>query len=259
MIEGWGEPHQSWMGIRCTEAKLAQKFIEEGSIKFGTPQNWVEQASENIGRGDPYEGLIATAPQRDTIKLNELRKKHPGLIENVYDGQIILRSKRSMNLPAFCYYSISNDIFKCPSEPGEHIVRGHIPKEYFKDFKDPNPAFVMFKLAVFHSRLVNWLQKHGVPPNAIIISKIQYYEFEPGMWTEINANRPMELFCKCNRFKVQNEERIVINTDDKDVLKLLSEPIKIGSLKDIAQVADHAELEQEHGIDVRMSMTIEAR
>ena len=259
MIEGWGEPYQSWMGLRCTEAKWVQAFIEEGSIKFGTPQKWVNEASENIGRGDPYEGLIATAPQNDTKRIYELRKQHPGLIEDKHDGQIILRSERSMKLPAYCYYCISNDFFKCPSEPGEHTVSGHIPAEYFKDFRDPDPAFVMFKLAEFHRRLINWLKNHGVSENAIMIRKIQYYEFEPGMWIEINEDQPMELFCKCSRFRVQNEGRIVINTDDKDVLELLSQPIKIGCLKDIAQGADHAVLEQKHGIDVSMQFRIEAR
>lgn len=254
----WGNPNESWLGIRCTEKKWAEKFIEEGSIKFGTAYKWIKEGKNDIGRGDPYEGLIAMAPAHDKGMLLKIRSKYPSLIEDNFKGKIIFRSQRDIHLPVFCYYSITNKHFVCPSEEGNNILEGKIPKEYFQDFKDNEPTFVIFKLAEFHSRLKGWLLNHGVKESSILLNKMQYY----GMQEELidrNVVEPYELFYKWDRFKIQQEDRIVINTEDRKILELLSEPIKIGPLNDISELADHAEIEQRDGLEVKMRAIIKFR
>ena len=52
----WNEPISYFMFMRFTSQKYAQAFINSGSIKFGTPNSWVEYAKQPGKRGDKKEG-----------------------------------------------------------------------------------------------------------------------------------------------------------------------------------------------------------
>lgn len=49
----WANPDEFTLAMRCTTVNYANKFIEEGSIKFNTSDSWVKYAITNgEGRGD---------------------------------------------------------------------------------------------------------------------------------------------------------------------------------------------------------------
>ena len=257
-INGWKNPKQSWIGIRCTEETFAKSFVEEGEIKFSSPQSWVDHAKENIGRGDPYEGMVACSPEYDFERLSKLRAKYPELRQDRYNGTVIFRRPADMILPCFCYYSLSSKLFKCPTTPGVHSLPFHIPTEYFSGFDDAKPAIVIFRISEFHQLLLNYLLSHGVKREEILIQKVQYFEHDSGMWIDINCLSPQELFCKTSQFRVQQEDRIVINSSKLEIQKLFENTIKIGDLRTISQYCNNAQLEKEHGLDVTMKVRVEA-
>ncbi len=81
----------------------------------------------------------------------------------------------------------------------------------------------------------------GLKRREIIITGVRYFDFEKyGQfgWWDFGRNPPMELAIKHKRFESQSEARIIINTDDIRMRRILEKPIEIGSLKDIASVSN---------------------
>ena len=162
-----------------------------------------------------------------------------------------------MQLPCICFYGLKTDAFPPPQNEGRNRISTYIDAKYFRDFADnaspaeiaalppkKQPAIAVIKdWAEFVRRLKAKLNSIGVPDECILVSPVQYFDFSPystdDSWVDLNCTPPKELFVKSKQdFEYQNELRIVIDTDDPTILDLLSNPIEIGNLSDIAAVAE---------------------
>ncbi|KGE17261.1 hypothetical protein [Paenibacillus wynnii] len=73
----WVKPESFVSAFRCTTQKYAETFYKKGEIKFGTPSSWVKYAFEKgEGRGDKFEGTMATCHIFDIDRLKELNQKY---------------------------------------------------------------------------------------------------------------------------------------------------------------------------------------
>ncbi|SMC17089.1 hypothetical protein SAMN02745134_00233 [Clostridium acidisoli DSM 12555] len=95
----------------------------------------------------------------------------------------------------------------------------------------------------FERRLIKGLMKLGLKIKEIIITSVKYIDFEKfGQygWWDFGQSSPMELAIKDEkRFKFQSEAKIIINTDNIRIRKILENPIKIAPLKDIVSVCNN--------------------
>ena len=86
-----------------------------------------------------------------------------------------------------------------------------------------------------------------------------YFDFEKygtTGWWDFGQKPPMELAIKHVRFAEQSEGRFIINTERKEVLNLLKEPIEIGPLNDISQLCNTYFLD---GFQVQIHAIVEER
>lgn len=260
MEEGvWAKPENFFAVFRCTTEKYAETFLSKGEIKFNIPDSWVKYAFEKgEGRGDKLEGTMATFNMFDiehVIELNEKYKNHSDLIRVSIGQRVYLKRARDMALPCFCFYILKTSMFKCPNVEGEHKLTATVPASYFTDFMDnldscevekldqrDKPAVIFVeKYQEFAQRIIAALMALGLKREEIIITRVQYIDFEKygqSSWWDFGKEPPMELSIKDKRFESQSEARIIINTDDIRIRKILEKPIEIGSLKDIASVSN---------------------
>ena len=175
----WKFPDNFLAAFRCTEVRYAESFIENGIIKFNTPNSWVKYAKEQTeGRGDLLEGTIAAYSNNDIasmIKLNNEYSKYDLIREFVKD-KVYLKLKRSMELPCYCFYRLKMDMFQCPGAIGENTIECEIPAKYFRDFSnqmsveqintlppDQRPSIIMIEnYNEFQNRVMKALQSLGV-------------------------------------------------------------------------------------------------
>lgn len=254
----WIKPNETPFFLRCTSVKYAEPFLEKGSIKFGSPRTWEQDAFESkiIGRGDPYEGTIAFANSFDVDKILELSNKYPDTERLKYMNRTLFKRTRSMDLPCFCMYDLKMEQFTKPLKEGWQIVNAKIPAGYFDDFVEhktkeeieilpveDRPALIAInKPGEFRNRINKYLISIGCKESEILISLVTYVDFEKygeNGWYDFAQKEPKELFLKSSIFSRHNEVRIVVNTDNKDVLDKLKGPIEIGNLSDIAFVSEH--------------------
>ena len=236
--------------IRLTEAVYAKSFIEKGQIKFNTPQNWVNYSkTHQEGRGDYFEGAVVCGCVDEIDKIVEFYKNVPQfkdrhLIAELKDNRKIYRDKQSMQLPCFCFYLVKvGDL----EHSNNNELTYTIPRSYIKDFvdhmsdeeiaklePDRKPAIITISnFGEFKKRMCQKLKKIGVEEQEVIISEVAYRP-DGDCFIHSNIEYPRELFIKNNRFSNQKEVRIIINTKNKEVLKILENPIEIGCLEDIA-------------------------
>ena len=260
MEEGvWANPENFFGVFRCTSEKYAETFLSKGEIKFNTPNSWVKYAFEKgEGRGDKLEGTMATFHMFDiehAIELNEKYKNYSDLMRVSIGKRVYLKRARDMALPCFCFYILKESMFKCPNIEGKHKLTATVPASYFRDFMDnldpsevekkdqkDKPAVIFVeKYQEFEQRIVIALMALGLKREEIIITRVQYIDFEKFgqySWWDFGQKPPMELAIKDKRFESQSEARIIINTDDIRIRRILDKPIEIGSLKDIASVSN---------------------
>lgn len=255
----WAEPESFVSVFRCTTQKYAETLLKKGEIKFSTPSSWVKYAFEKgEGRGDKLEGTIATFNMFDIERVNELNQKYKGysdLVRIPVGQRVYLKRSRDMELPCFCFYILKKSMFDCPNEEGKHRLTATVPASYFRDFMDnlepqevekldqkDKPAVIfIYNYKEFEQRIINALMALGLNREEIIITRVSYMDFnkygENGWW-DFGQRPPMELAIKHNRFENQNEARIIINTDDERIKRILIKPIEIGSLEDITTVSN---------------------
>jgi hypothetical protein len=251
----WYQPNNFFLSMRCTEAQYAKNFIDKGQIKFNTPQSWVDwELSNGKGRGDLREGTIAYCDMWDSVKVAEFYEKYKSgeFIARIIDNRIHIKRKRSMNLPAFCFYILKHSQFQCPSKTGRQKMVTEIPASYYRDFADnmtpeqvdalpdgKKPAYVLLRnYDEFKNRLSNKLKALGLVEEEIIYGDVTYYdinEFGETGYCEFRSKPPTELLWKEISFSHQSEARVIINTDKQEIIDhLLGQAIEIGSLNDIA-------------------------
>jgi hypothetical protein len=239
--------------------------MEKGSIKFNTPQSWVDYSkAHGTGRGDTYEGTIAFCNIFDIAHIVELNQKYSSdnilsennrsLITEGFGQRLLFKDNRSLQLPCFCVYIMKHSLFSCPDSVGKHKITADIPASYFRDFSDNStpedirklpladqPALIIISnFNEFKKRLHNTLSKLGLEESEILIEGVSYFNFEAyGFegWMDFNQKYPKELFVKSTRFDKQSEARIIIKTTNSEIIKRLHDaPIELGCMNDIAQV-----------------------
>lgn len=256
----WARPDQFWLTLRCTEVRYANSFIENGSIKFNTPESWAEkECVRGVGRGDKLEGTMALFNRDDIKHVKEFNQKYEKLIGTelirINEGErIYLKNKRSMNLPCYCFYIMKNSLFECPEKEGDCSLQSNIAKTYFRDFTDnlssedveklddmDKPAVIIIeRYSEFVNRIKKALFKIGVKEEEIIISRVDYHDFklkDKNAWIDFRQRVPYELLFKDNRFEDQSEARIIINTNNEKIKEYLkNNTINIGPTDDIATI-----------------------
>lgn len=274
----WGNPDDFLMVIRCMKQKYAIPFFEEGQIKFSTPRSWVEWAKEHgEGRGDLLEGTMATFHAFDLENARQLLIKYCSANDDIeylqLNNRYYLKKAADMEMPCLCMYYLKNSMFPCPSEAGMHALECDIPASYFRDLADnasmedvlkmeagDRPAVVIFNdYPEFKRRLTAKLLALGIKPEEIIETSVSYFDFEKygtTGWWDFGQKPPMELAIKHVRFAEQSEGRFIINTERKEVLNLLKEPIEIGPLNDISQLCNTYFLD---GFQVQIHAIVEER
>lgn len=261
----WADPNEFSAVFRLTSSEFADEFMEKGSIKFNTPQSWVDYSKAyGTGRGDAYESTIAFCDIFDDEKVVELHKKYSPdnvldsnsrpLITEIIGQQLLFKDERSLQLPCFCVYVMKNSLFPCPDSVGKHKITADIPASYFRDFSDNStpenikkkpleaqPALIIISdFNEFQKVLRHTLSKLGLEDTEILIECVSYFNFEEygsKGWMDFNRKFPKELFVKSTRFNKQSEARVIINTTKSEIIKRLHDaPIELGCMKDIAKV-----------------------
>lgn len=251
----WKNPNDLILVLRCTTLKFAKDLVNLGQIKFSTPKSWEQYGKQ--GRGDIYEGTLAYSSKFYPSQYEKLIAKYSNTCTYELPNRILIKNRRDMQLPCICFYGLKTDAFPPPQNEGRNRISTYIDAKYFRDFADnaspaeiaalppkKQPAIAVIKdWAEFVRRLKAKLNSIGVPDECILVSPVQYFDFSPystdDSWVDLNCTPPKELFVKSKQdFEYQNELRIVIDTDDPTILDLLSNPIVIGNLSDIAAVAE---------------------
>ena len=264
-MSGWANPNNFTAVFRLTNLKYAEAFLDKGSIKFNTPQSWIDYSRKyGDGRGDGLEGTLAYCSRYDIEHIKDFNEKYCSTnvlnsknrpILHVNEGRrIYFKDKRSLELPCFCIYIMKHSLFPCPESPGHHKITAEISSSYFRDFSDNSlpedvealpledqPALIIISnFQEFQNRLYAALKNLGLDDTEIILGTVAYYDFEefgPNGWRDFGQKYPYELLAKNIRFANQSEARIIINTVKKDVIKRLYDaPLELGSMNDIAQV-----------------------
>ena len=241
--------------LRCTSRRYAEKFCNEGSIKFNTPYSWVEYENKNgKGRGDLLEGVFASMHtdcyKYDTTSLALINNLRNNIKGKTIKDRTYFRSDDIIYLPCYCLFGINSKDFS-KVETDEKGLKHHmitIGNEYFRDFsdsktkaslKEEQPVLIMItKPNKFFNRLINHLTELGVKKEEILISPVEYINKNEDFY--LSKSMPYELFLKDKSFNHQREIRVVINTKNEDIKRYLSEtPINIGSLNDIARIEEY--------------------
>ena len=226
----WKNPNDLILVLRCTTLEFAKDLVNLGQIKFSTPKSWEQYGKQ--GRGDIYEGTLAYSSKFYPSQYEKLIAKYSNTCTYELPNRILIKNRRDMQLPCICFYGLKTDADN--ASPAE--IAALPPKK--------QPAIAVIKdWAEFVRRLKAKLNSIGVPDECILVSPVQYFDFTPystdDSWVDLNCTPPKELFVKSKQdFEYQNELRIVIDTDDPTILDLLSNPIEIGNLSDIAAVAE---------------------
>ncbi|BES66094.1 hypothetical protein SANA_25330 [Gottschalkiaceae bacterium SANA] len=261
----WEKPNTFSGAFRLTSSKYAKSFIKRGSIKFNTPQSWIDYSKQHgDGRGDGYEGTLAFCDSLDVKSISEIIQKYESICilntnarplhKEICKRRLLLKDKRSLNLPCFCVYIMKHSLFPCPDSAGKHRIPAEIPASYFRDFSDnyspedidklpleDQPVLIIIRdFEEFKNRLYKALREVGLEDSEIIIEGVSYFDFEAygsDGWMDFCQIYPKELLVKSIRFEEQSEARVIIKTNKKEVVERLdSAPIELGCLKDIAQV-----------------------
>lgn len=258
-LDQWGNPNEFTLAIRCTETKFASGFINKGEIKFSTPSSWVKYAEDCCeGRGDRLEGSLAVCNIFDVEGIAYLYSKYSkynDLFSVVINDFFYLKRRKDMELPCFCFYMLKTEMFPCPCKEGIHHLETVIQGDYFRDFNanmepaeveklkdaDKPAVLVINDFQEFRNRVTDFLLDNGVRKDEIIFIGITYLDFlqivDNGM-CDFMRDSPMQLAVKDARFRNQKEGRIIINTNRKEVIEMLSKPICIGDLSDICQMSE---------------------
>lgn len=253
----WLNPNSFSLCFRISEEKYAEAFLERGSIKFGTPQKWVDYArTKGTGRGDLFEGATAGFHCLDIEHYSDLQNKYPAdqisCLE--FDGTIYVKRTLAMNIPCFCVYVLKNSMFPCPSQDGQNVLCTQIGSKLFTDFagditeekfqsapKGDRPSIIVIEnFAELQNRLESHLLGMGIKKEEIIVNLVHYHDFHmhgKQSWFDLMKPFPHELFLKDAKFAYQSECRFVINSKNDNAMDILrNSVIEIGSLIDIGKI-----------------------
>lgn len=224
--------------MRCMPLSEIDAFIKDGAIQFSYPSRWVKREE---GRGDYREGVYGHIRFDDLDNICRIGSKFADSEQFTKEGIVYCRRKSVMKLPTYCFYSFKGSMLPSPDKDGLYDFEFVIPDSYFKDFYEYNPddpmyVLIITKVDVFLNKLKESLLKLGVKENEILYKEVNYVSnnFKGSSWLEVPDPSPHELFWKCqDRFKEQEEFRIVINTSKTNIINRLTHypgPIFLGDM-----------------------------
>lgn len=87
---------------KCVERRFAEMLFYDGILHFGYPSKWIEEGRNgNVGQGDELEGVYSNEITPENFD------KREDVDEPTIEGVKYLRSRRIVNWPCYCLYSIS--------------------------------------------------------------------------------------------------------------------------------------------------------
>lgn len=209
--------------LLCMKKEYANSFIKNGVVHFSCAKKWSnyqEEDSKNDLQGDLLEGVIACTNKEDNILYpNTEYEKFD------YDDRIFVKSKRSIYLPAYCFYSfgietVSSDDF-CKKVVSKHQMNPTYFESFLKSSQISRDELIeayrfvcIPSFEVFYSRLLRSLSKKNIYEDKIILQKIEYSDEKESIGYNCKQKSPKELFEKSTKFKDQHEYRIILNCDD---------------------------------------------
>lgn len=247
------------MLFRCTMLEYANKFLETGNLRFGRPQEWIEDCKKNgVGRGDLLEGAFAAIKEVDERPINFYKsiRPHVKMTENAVEGFYYFQSEAVLNMRVFCLFGLNDNMFpdQLIAEDKKSYPSGRIFKKYFMDFAPnitkenyeslkPNEKPVLLMIHnphKFFERMRNFLYNLGLKDKEFIIHPVRYINKHNQFF--VGDCIPGELFFKDSSFDYQSEIRIVICSRRKEIIDKVNATngiFDIGSMKDIADIQDY--------------------
>lgn len=252
------EKYETKMLFRCTSLLYAQRFLETGNIRFGLPQEWIDEYKKNgAGRGDLLEGCYCCMPNFNLHIANFYRSLRQN-VENFRDtrnGYLYFRSSDVLAMRTFCMFGLDGKDFK--EQVLEDGTREYpvctISKKYFEDFSnvtqneydklsaEHKPVLLMINNPKeFHRRLRDFMREFGVNDDEWIIHPVGYSGKNEHFL--IGDDMPAELFSKDTSFEYQKEIRAVVYTKRYSVIKKFNKCngiVNLGCMKDIASIEEY--------------------
>jgi len=242
------------MLLKCTYAEYAGRFIESGNMRFGTPKEWIgsQDSSKQSGRIDPFEGVFAALSEPDPIPINYLKTIRSNVMIKEIAKLTCLQSEDALGMRTYCLFGINDNMFpnQWQDKTGQDYQYGIITRDYFEDFANGSdnggadldsmhqPALIMISNPhEFFSRVRRFFLGLGLTEQEVLIQPVHYInKREPHI---IDESFPTELFTKDTDYSHQSEIRIVLHTNNQEVLKLLNDRngiVDIGAMGDIAHI-----------------------
>ena len=234
---------------KCVERRFAEMLFYEGIIHFGYPSRWIEEGmTGNVGQGDELEGVYSN---EITFK-NVISRRCPRLVRDKETGTKYLRTKRIVNWPCYCLYSVSDQtpyewegdtmIFDMSEAYAQDFADGETWKTRFDTaFEDRKAMVVIHRPMVFLDKVKDFFEKEkGLVEGRDYFMGLVHYRKAGEKFTY--KKTPDELFHKDARFNPQQEYRIALNPESRKVKGLLDEHqnVSIGSsLEDCAMLKSH--------------------
>lgn len=205
--------------LLCMDKKYVKSFIEDGKIHFSCAKLWSnyqENDKKNTLQGDILEGIIACTDKEKAVEYPNIEYyKTDG-----EDGKVYIKSKRSMHLPAYCFYGLSVSD-KENSSNALHTISDEYMEGFLKSESKTRGVLLESKeflcipsFEVFYSRLLRSLHQVGVCEKDILLYKLNYSDDKEKLGYTFGASMPKELFEKSAKYCVQCEYRIILNDDN---------------------------------------------
>ena len=234
---------------KCVERRFAEKLFYEGVLHFSIPSEWIKKAKEgSIGQGDLLEGVYTN----ENKFRNFFRRWFPRLVPDNENGVNYLRSRKIVNWPCYCLYSVSDQTEPVGRE-GDYVVYD-MSVAYANDFngnetwenrfdtafEDRKAMVVINRPMAFLKKVRDFFEEKGlVEGRDYYMGCVQYRkDGEKFTYKEV----PTELFHKDARFEPQQEFRIALNPESNMVKGLLDNQQNVDlkcSLDDCAMLKLH--------------------
>ena len=245
-----------WL-IRCTKYQYAKDFIDSGTIKFNTPEYWIEvEKKEGKGRGDIQEGIFASAPAYDFNKRLLYHKIRDNVVTENSSGNVIFRTSDILSIPCHSLFVLTENSFSSNYfvETNQFANTTKLVTKYFNDFyslksreeidkldQNERPVVLLIQSPQkYIDRIKLSLKKIGFGDDEILIDFVKYVDKSNPFLSTMKF--PNELFLKDISFKHQSELRIVLNCKSKKILDQFKKNdyfLRIGPTDDFAIIHDY--------------------
>ena len=196
--------------IKFGEKKYIKKLFEEGELFLNTVDYYTKQENKEIG--DSWEDVVWTEP------ITDFKSRVNNTVITAPSGSLQIHEQNlSQNL--YCLWSLDDNraIDNMNKEDNSLIID---TSNYNGFVNDGQVCYVVItNLEAFIDRVKNELNKRNLKSK---FGSVEYFREDKHVGV-------VHRFMKRNKYKKQNEFRIIVDNKDNSPLK-----INIGSMKDIA-------------------------